>query len=119
MSDIIVFVNHVGQTLLAEKLESKSGSLKVKNPAILHVVPNQGGQLQVQLIPYFFREFIDSADRKNGAVFNFGNDKIVTADIKLDAKLLDQYTRIFSDNPVQSADATAGTDSPVIKLFDE
>jgi len=119
MSEITVFINHVGQTLLAEKLEDKAGVLKVKNPAILHVVPNQGGQLQVQLIPYFFREFIDSSSRSEGAVFNFGKDKVVTSDINLDSKLVEQYKRIFSDTPVQTAGASAGGGSPTIKLFDD
>jgi len=116
MNEIILFVNHVGQTLLAEKIEDTAQHLKVKNPAILHVTPNQNSQLQVQLIPYFFREFIDQASRKNGAVFTFGKDKIVAADINLEAKLIDQYNRIFSDAP---AAQSTGKEPSVVKLFEE
>jgi hypothetical protein len=119
MNDIIVFVNHVGQTLLAEKVEETSKLLKVKNPAILHVTPNQGGQLQVQLVPYFFREFIDASARKNGAIFNFDKDKVVTTEIVLEPKLNEQYNRIFSDAPVPTAPTAAGSEPSVIKLFDE
>lgn len=118
MNEIIVFVNHVGQTLIAESVEDTAKSLKAKNPAILHVVPNQTGQLQVQLIPYFFKEFIAQAERSNGATFTFDKARIVTADIKLDTKLVEQYKRIFTDSP-QSQSSSAAPDQSVIKLFDE
>jgi len=118
MSDINVFINHVGQTILAENVEEDKNVLKVKNPAILHVVPNQTGQLQVQLIPLFFREFIDNSDRNNGAVFNFNKSSVVTSEIKLEPKIKEQYERIFA--PVApSATKNEGKGSPVIKLFDD
>jgi len=117
MNEIIVFINHVGQTIIAESVQDTAKTVKVKNPAILHVVPNQSGQLQVQLIPYFFREFIDPTERNKGAIFVFDKDKVVTAEIKLEAKLVEQYKRIFADTPVQNATAAPG--QSVIKLFDE
>lgn len=117
MNEIIVFINHVGQTLVAESVEDNAKNLKVKNPAILHVVPNQSGQLQVQLIPYFFKEFIAQAERSKGSTFTFDKSRIVTADIKLDTKLTEQYKRIFTDAPAQNA--APAPDQSVIKLFDE
>jgi hypothetical protein len=119
MSNIIVFVNHVGQTLIAEQLQETKDNLKIKNPAILHVVPNQTGQLQVQLIPYFFKEFIEPKARKEGAIFNFDKSKVVSSEIKLEPKLAEQYNRIFSDTPVANATSQQGGEASVIKLFDE
>lgn len=117
MSDINVFINHVGQTILAESVGDDKTSLKVKNPAILHVVPNQTGQLQVQLIPLFFREFIDSDVRNDGAVFNFNKSTVVTSEIKLEPKIKEQYERIFA--PATAAPKSDAKGSPVIKLFDD
>lgn len=117
MSNINVFINHVGQTILAEVIENDSKGLKVKNPAILHVQPNQQGQLQVQLIPLFFREFIEVSKRNDGAIFTFNKANLVTSDISLDEKILDQYTRIFAAIPAAGENKTK--ESPVIKLFDD
>ncbi|NBO99111.1 MAG: hypothetical protein EBU90_03155 [Proteobacteria bacterium] len=119
MSDITVFINHVGQTILAEVVSDKGDALKVKNPAVLHVTPNQSGQLQVQLIPLFFREFIDSAKRSEGAVFSFNKDRIVTSEVELEPKICEQYTRIFSATPAPAETGKSGKGSPVIKLFDD
>ena len=117
MNNITVFINHVGQTVLAEKVSEDAAGLSVKNPAVLHVSPNQSGQLQVQLIPLFFKEFIEEKSRNEGAVFNFSKNSIVTSAVKLDPKIGEQYTRIFAAaKPVNEG---KGKDAPVIKLFDE
>lgn len=114
MSDIKVYVNHVGQTLLAEEVGTKDNTISLKNPAILHVVPNQTGQLQVQLIPYFFREFLDQSVRNNGITFSFDKTTLVSSDAVLEEKIKDQYTRLFASVP-----AKPSKDPQVIKLFDD
>ena len=62
MSDelnLTVFVDSVGRTVLGEVLEQNKHTMTVKNPAIVHVQPNaQTGQISVQLIPFFFKEFL-------------------------------------------------------------
>lgn len=120
MSNITVFVNHVGQTILAEVLSEDKNTLKAKNPAVLFVQPNQANQLQVQLIPVFFREFVKQDKRKEGVVLNYNKDSIVTSEIELDEKIVEQYERIFSNSPAPAA-APAGKSekTPVIKLFDD
>lgn len=117
MSNITVFINHVGQTILAELISEDKNTLKVKNPAVLFVQPNQNGQLQVQLIPVFFREFVEQSKRADGVVFNFNKDTIVTSEVALDAKIGEQYERIFSATPAPAA--SKAEKSPVIKLFDD
>lgn len=117
MSNITVFINHVGQTVLGDRVSEDSSSISIKNPAVLHVSPNQNGQLQVQLIPLFFKEFIDESSRGEGAVFTFSKGSVVTSNVKLDAKIGEQYVRIFT--PAKPVNEGKGKDAPVIKLFDE
>lgn len=114
MSNIKVYINHVGQTLLAEEVGTAENTISLKNPAILHVVPNQTGQLQVQLIPYFFREFLDTSARNNGITFSFNKNSIVSSDAVLEEKIKDQYTRLFAVVPTKPS-----KDPQVIKLFDD
>lgn len=117
MSNITVFINHVGQTVLGEQVSENATSISIKNPAVLHVSPNQSGQLQVQLIPLFFKEFIEEATRNDGATFTFSKSSVVTSTAKLDPKIAEQYSRIFA--PVKPVNEGKGKDAPVIKLFDE
>lgn len=119
MSKHVAFVNHVGQTLISELISDDKNGLKVKNPAILHVQPSQTGQLQVQLVPYIFREFVKADKRNDGVVINFSKDKVVVVEIELDEKLLDQYARIFQPIVPQSASAPSPGKPQVVKLFDE
>lgn len=114
MSNVNVFVNHVGQTLLAEKVSEDKGTVTLKNCAILHVVPNQQGQLQVQLIPYFFKEFVDASEKDNGVTFTFNAASLATTNVKLEARIQDQYTRLFAPVPSKPS-----ADPQVIKLFDD
>jgi hypothetical protein len=125
MSDknMVSFVDNIGRTLVGEELSSKGQTLKVKNPAILHVQPNQQtGQISVQLVPFFFKEF-----QKGGGdtVWNFNKSNVTLAsEMELDERLLTQYHNMFSaiqtpDTP-QLVGAGAGTgEPPVVKLFDD
>lgn len=117
MSKHVAFINHVGQTIISELVSDDKNNLKVKNPAILHVQPSQTGQLQVQLVPYLFREFIKADKRNDGVIINFPKDRIIVAEIELDDKLVDQYLRIFQ--PIVQAAAPSPSKPQVVKLFDE
>lgn len=118
MSKPIAFVNHVGQTIVADQVSDDKNTITVKNPAILHVTPSQTGQLQVQLIPLFFKEFVEEKKREEGIQFTYQRSQIVSTNVELDQRLVDQYARIFLPaKPVN--EAPAGGNAPVIKLFDE
>jgi len=118
MSNIISFINHVGQAIVGEQVEEKGDNLVVKNPAVLHVTPNQTGQLQVQLIPLLFREFVAADKRDAGVNFTFNRKNIVTSDAVLDTRIEEQYTRIVTAAPAPSKPADSKS-APVIKLFDD
>jgi len=114
MSKIITFIDHIGRTILAEEVESTETSLTVKNPAIIHVQPTQQGQLNVQTIPLYFREFVSDKNKNSGTTWRFNKNSIVVGvDIENDTRLLEQYNRLFSGA------APVADDQKVIKLFDE
>jgi len=115
--NIVTFIDHIGRTIIAELVDETKDKLKVKNPAILHVQPTPQGQLNVQTIPLYFREFISEKNREAGSTWNFNRASIVEAvDVENDERLLEQYKRLFTAQP---APAAAPQPEKVIKLFDE
>jgi len=117
---IAVFFDSVGRTILGEKLEDKSNDkvLAIKNPAVVHIMPNQQtGQLQLQILPLFFKEFL--ADKDAGTVWNYNRANITEAvDVTFDFKLEAQYRQIFANMPAPAPQQPQGSPE-VIRLFDE
>lgn len=111
--NIKVFIDHVGHTIVGEVISSDK-SLEVKNPAVLIAAPNANGQLTVQLVPVFFKEFIKASKREDGVVFSYPIDKIVQSEAELDERLTEQYINMF--RPAQKSE---NKETPVIKLFDD
>jgi hypothetical protein len=118
---IITFVDHIGRTLIGEHIGDVDNgqSFVVKNPAIIHVQPTQQGQLNVQTIPLYFREFVGEKNQKEGTQWKFHYASVVVAlDVENDSRLLEQYTRLFTATP--SLQPVAGaSDAKTVKLFDE
>lgn len=114
-NNVKVFIDHVGHTIVGDVVSNENNKLKVKNPAILIASPNNSGQLTVQLVPVFFKEFVKNTERDNGSVFIYDLSKIVLSEVVLDDRLLEQYVNMFKpavkDEGAESA--------PTIKLFDE
>ena len=130
MSDknLTVFVDNIGRTVLGQVVKDTKTELVVENPAIIHVVPNQQtGQISVQIIPYFFKEFLDP--KCETSTWEFLKSSItLSKNLDLDQRLVSQYTNMYSVVQVPptpelvTAGAGApgpGTDTPVIKLFDD
>jgi len=114
--NIITFIDHIGRTMLAILVDQDKTHLTVKNPAIIHVQPTQNGQLNVQTIPLFFREFVGEKSKSNGTVWKFNLNTIVLGvEIDNDPRLVEQYNKLFSAPVATPAKESA----PVIKLFDE
>ena len=115
--NLVTFIDHIGRTILAEQVESDKTTLTVKNPAIIHVQPTQQGQLNVQTIPLYFREFIGDKS-KNETVWKFNLASIVIGlDIDNDPRLVDQYNKLFTATVAPTAGNSV--EEKVIKLFDE
>ena len=119
-NNIVVFFDQVGRTVLGEKNDSltNADTLAIKNPAVVHIVPNQQtGQLQLQILPLFFKEFL--ADKDAGTVWNYKRENITEAvDVTFDFKLEAQYRQIFAAGPASAPQQPQGSPE-VIKLFDE
>jgi hypothetical protein len=130
--NLVTFIDHIGRTIVGEQVSSTKDSIKVKNPAIIHVAQNnQTGQIQVQTLPLFFREFINPDKHNEGTVWEFAKDKIIPGEVDLDPRLTSQYEKIFAPIDASAvvaaprvANNTARKESKdgsaeVIKLFDE
>jgi hypothetical protein len=112
--NIVTFIDHIGRTMIGTLVKEDKTHLHVKNPAIIHVQPTQQGQLNVQTIPLYFREFVSDKNKNSGTSWRFNKNSIVVGvDIENDTRLLEQYNRLFSGA------APVADDQKVIKLFDE
>ena len=126
---IITFVDQIGRTIIGEFIEtaptgekSNTESFIVKNPAIIHVQPTPQGQLNVQTIPLYFRDFVSDKNKEEGTYwkYNYANS-VMGLNVENDARLVDQYEKIFAPMPVPvqvTPEATAGAQK-TIKLFDD
>lgn len=122
--NLIVFVDNVGRNIYGELVSREEKFFAVKNPAIINIVPNpSSGQLQVQVLPYFFGEFLKNKEEPK-TVWRFSTKSVVEAvQLDLDEKLISQYERMFSNSKIITPDkqvtpAAAGTAAKVVKLFE-
>lgn len=126
---LVIFLDAIGRTILGElytdpEKPNDPATLPVKNPVVLHVVPDNAGRMSVQLLPVFFKEFL--ADRDDDAVFVFKTNNITLSRIEtLDFRLQSQYSQLFGKGNIFVPPTgnivtpdTAGTPSKVVNLFD-
>lgn len=117
---IVVFFDTVGRTILGERIDAETNDkvLAIKNPAVVHIMPNQQtGQLQLQILPLFFKEFL--AEKDAGTLWKYNRENITEAvDVTFDFKLEAQYRQIFTAGPAPAPQQPQGQ-AEVIKLFDE
>ena len=119
-SKLKIIIDQVGRTIIGEVIEDTDTSYVLKNAATIYVQPNESGQLQVQTIPLFFKEFLTLDGRESGVTFTFKKDTIIdtSAASVLDTKLVSQYTKIVEN--LNTPDVPAAAESgEVVKLFDE
>lgn len=121
---LTTFLDSLGRTIIAEAVADASTAthITVKNPVIVHIVPvGNSGQMTVQLLPVFFREFL--ADKTEDTTWHYNRNTITESEqIVFDFKLTAQYQQMFSKtNLVVPPDVSESAQpSPdVVKLFDE
>lgn len=118
-----IFVDSVGRTIIGEVVENTDTALQVKNPCTIFVQPNEQGQLQVQTVPMFFREFLTPEGRDAGTTWTFNKATIVDSDCAdhLDGKLKTQYDTIITTltAPDAQVDMDSSDEPEVVKLFDD
>lgn len=111
----ITFIDSIGRTILGEEVNRTDTTVVVKNPAMINVAQSQNGQLQVQLIPLFFAEFIEGSQRAEGSTWSFNTNSLTFGEVTIDGRLLEQYTRVFTAQAAQPE----VVNPEVVKLFDE
>lgn len=109
----ITIIDNVGRTLIAELISNENSNFVVKNPAMIHAGQTNTGQIQVQLLPLFFPEFIKAEKREEGSTWNI--TAVAHSDVEVDPKLVEQYTRIFNPSPIIT---NVPAEAPIVKLFD-
>ena len=137
--DLVVFLDTIGRTIIAERTKEDDNSLTVQNPAVVNIVPqnipdpNTGQTTQrmaLQLFPLFFREFLAAKNEPVGFTFNKSNITMSDGDITLDFKVGIQYEQLFAvtgeinTTPTPEAPTTTPPATPiegdnVIQLFDK
>ena len=123
MSDknLKIIIDQVGRTIIGELADETDESFVLKNAATIYVQPNEAGQLQVQTIPLFFKEFLTLAGRESGALFTYPKNAVTDTDTGnlLDSKLVNQYEKIVDNLSAPEAETETPPEGDVVKLFDE
>lgn len=120
---LITFLDSAQRTIIAEEKEVTDTTVEVSNPVVVNIVPQtfpaghpqhgqQTGQMALQLLPVYFREF--QADKSQGVLFTYRLDSITSIEIEggFDFRLNAQYEQIF--NPPQQAEAPISNAPPLI-----
>jgi len=111
---ITVFLDNLGRIIIGTVLAQDKETTTVENPALVHIQPHpQSNQLQLQLLPLFFKEF--QANKAESTKWKFRNSSITPSiDLEISQQLEAQYSQIFT--ALQAADQKP---TEVVKLFDE
>lgn len=122
--NLTTFLDSLGRTVIAEAVPELTNDnvFAVKNPVIVHIVPvGSNGQMTVQLLPVFFREFL--ADKTEDTTWKYNRSTITEAEtVVFDFKLTAQYQQMFSKSNLiipPGAGEVAQPSPDVVKLFDE
>ncbi|MFZ9876791.1 MAG: hypothetical protein ACO3EY_07030 [Candidatus Nanopelagicales bacterium] len=111
---LTVFLDNIGRTIIGKIVKQDDVTLSIENPALVHIQANpQTSQLQLQILPLFFREF--QADKTQPTVWNYKKANITTSEeIPFAVQFTAQYEQMF-----QTAQPAPQKQTPVVKLFDE
>lgn len=119
MPKYITIIDQVGRNIIGvESSQQVTGKLSIENPVMIHVQPTNG-QLQIQLVPLFFAEFVKHSEKTNRRfAFEYDTSSIATGvGFEVDEKIIAQYERIIGatfNAPQQQENA----EPKVIKLFE-
>lgn len=113
-NNITVFLDNISRTIIGQRVEETDSHVVLENPAIVHVVPNpQTNQLQLQILPLFFKEFLK--DRNSKLTWKFNKTSITQPDgLDLSEQFVAQYLQLCGSVPPPQ-----NSEPEVIKLFDE
>jgi hypothetical protein len=115
-SNIVVFLDNIGRTIIGKKIKDTKDQITLENPALVHINANpQTNQLQLQILPLFFREFL--ADRSEATTWHFNKHSITLSDdVTFAFQFIAQYEQMFQVQPEASTQQKEGE---VVRLFDD
>lgn len=110
---LVVILDALGRTIVGKDGGQTDTKLSLENPCIIHVQPNaQTNQLQLQLIPVFFKEFLN--DFSTTTVWTYDKSTIaISNDLPFAPQFIGQYENMWKVAPLPSAEPQ------VVKLFDD
>lgn len=114
-NNLTVFLDSVGRTIIGKIAKETDTTISVTNPALVHVQANpQTNQLQLQLLPLFFKEFLSNRDEST--TWHYQKANITTTDeLNFAPQFAQQYDQLF--HAIQQQQPP--TEPEVVKLFDE
>ena len=126
--NLVTFLDSAQRTIIGEMIDSESQDIvTIKNPVVVNIVPQidentrqPNGQMALQLLPVYFREF--QGEKKNPAIFKYQKSQITMISFEggFDFRLYGQYDHIFNPPTAQpKAEQTQAAKPPVLKLFEE
>ncbi|MEY5134963.1 MAG: hypothetical protein RL709_664 [Pseudomonadota bacterium] len=112
-NQLATFLDSIGRTIIGEVVNQTPDTLTVKNPALVAVQANpQTNQLQLQILPLFFKEFL--ANQTEATTWTYKKANITESNpVEFNPQFVLQYGQLFGNVPPP---APAGE---VVKLFDE
>lgn len=115
---LTIFIDQTGRTIYGKMSGEDEDNIYVDDPAQIYVQPTPQGQLNVQSIPLFFREFVKN---EGPVTWVFSKNNITTTtNLELDDRLVAQYNNILNRNVAPAAQAAPPEgEAKVIKLFDD
>jgi len=129
--NIVTFLDGMERTIIGEKINEDELTMEIQNPVVVNIVPQAdqsgrpNGQMALQLLPVFFREFL--GDKEEPVVYSYNKSRITPVSFKggFDFRLYAQYEHIFNPASMPAAEAPVGAppnaagNGPVINLFNE
>lgn len=114
---ISIYVDGAGRYVLGIEIASDdANSIRIKNPALIVINTGANGQVQIQTIPFFFKEL--TAPGCNTCIWDFPKNNCTRAtSIQLSEQLKKQYYNAV--NPPQTPPQQVGEQVKTVKLFDE
>lgn len=114
-NQLVVILDSIGRTIVGKRSAETDTILTLENPSVVIVQPNPStNQIQLQLLPLFFKEFL--SDRNQELVWNFNKGSITqSGPLVLGDQFVAQY-----ENMWRSVVAPPQPDGEqVIQLFEE
>lgn len=92
--NFVVYTDSFGRSIVAQLLAKNSEELHITNPAVMAVVPLEGGRINMQLYPMYFREFMKNKNAESKWTVKIS--QITLSDVtELDVRVAAQYEQIF------------------------